>query len=109
MNGLTGRKKEGMDCVVCGKVAKPAKLSFQGEKVAGFKCACGEEYFNPEEAQRILTMNKLRGETVEAKLGRIKSNLILRIPKAFEEVLGLKNGEKMRLKLKDKELVMSPA
>jgi hypothetical protein len=92
---------KGMDCIKCGKIANPARLKFQGYEIDGWKCKCGERYYDPEQAQRILSLNKLKGEVVEVKLNKTRSNLILRIPKAFEQVLGLKEGKTIRLKILD--------
>lgn len=102
--------REGMKCVHCGRIAKPAVLSFQGYKIDGWECRCGEKYYHPAQAERILTLNKLRHEALEAKLGRIKSNLILRIPKAVEAALDLREGETMKLRVKGtRELNVVPA
>lgn len=94
--------KNGMDCVKCGGVARPVNTSFQGTGISGWKCKkCGETYYDPVQAQRILLLHKLEHSELEAKLGRVKSNLILRIPRAVEEGLGLKEGEKIRLKVRN--------
>ena len=93
------KKNEGMMCMKCRRTAKPAKLSFQGYEISGWRCTCGEEYYNPIQAERILQLNKLKKEALEAKLGRIKSNLILRIPKAIEEALELREGEKIAVRV----------
>ena len=90
----------GLKCK-CGREAKPAKLSFQGEAVDGWRCAsCGETYYDPGQAQRILALNKLRAQSVSVKLGRMKSNLFLRIPTAVSELLALKQGETVNLRVK---------
>ena len=90
---------DGMKCVTCGKTAKPAKLSFQGQAIDGWKCKCGEEYFQPEQAQRILLLNQVRKEMFRVKLGRVRSNLILRIPKAVADALELNGEEVVTLKV----------
>ncbi|MFQ6128819.1 MAG: AbrB/MazE/SpoVT family DNA-binding domain-containing protein [Thermoplasmata archaeon] len=92
-------KKEGMVCVTCGKTAKKAKLRFQGTEIGGWRCSCGEEYFDPEQAQRILLLNKLLAKEYKIKLGQIRSNLIIRIPTELAEALGLHKGEKVLLRL----------
>lgn len=92
-----------LKCIKCGRIAKPAKLSFHGYDIDGWKCVCGEEYYEPAQAQRILALNKLQREELTAKLGRIRSNLILRIPKAIEEAMGLKTGEEISLQVKNKK------
>ena len=89
--------KKGMMCQKCGRLAGEAKLSFQGNEIDGWKCRCGEEYFNPEQAQKILLLNKLKNSKFEVKVGQIRSNLIVRIPKEVGEALGLHKGEGMLL------------
>lgn len=91
-------KKEGMVCVTCGKTAKRAKLRFQGAEIDGWRCSCGEEYFDPEQAQRILLFNKILTKEYKIKLGQIRSNLIVRIPTELSGVLGLHKGEKVLLR-----------
>jgi CxxC motif-containing protein len=91
-------KKKGMVCVTCGKTAKRAKLRFQGAEIDGWRCSCGEEYFDPEQAQRILLFNKILTKEYKVKLGQIRSNLIVRIPTELSEVLGLHKGEKVLLR-----------
>ena len=88
---------KGMDCPKCGKMALEAKLTFQGHEIDGWKCKCGGEYFHPEQAQRILLLNKLRNSKFEVKVGQIRSNLIVRIPKEVGEALGLRKGGEMVL------------
>ncbi len=94
-------KKEGMVCVSCGKMAEKAQLRFQGYDIDGWKCPCGEEYFDPEQAHRFLLLNKVLNKEYEVKLGRIRSNLILRIPAELAEALDLEKGEKVRIKVDD--------
>jgi hypothetical protein len=89
----------GLKCA-CGREAKPAKLSFQGEAIDGWQCVCGAKYHDPGQAQRILSLNKLRSQSVSVKLGRMKSNLFLRIPTAVSELLALKQGETVNLRVK---------
>ncbi len=92
---------KGMDCIKCKKIAKPAKLKFQGYEIEGWKCGCGEKYYDPEQAQRILSLNKMKDETIEVKLNRTRSNLILRIPTAIEQVLDLKEARPVKLRVVD--------
>lgn len=79
---------------------KPEKnLKFNQYRLDGWKCSCGEQYYNPEQAEKILLINKLKKSKIKAKLGQIRSNLILRLPKDFEIALGLKKGEEVELKI----------
>lgn len=83
-------------------------LVFNGSKIEGWVCTCGEKYYSPEQAQKILLMNKLKNEVIKAKLGRIRSNLIIRLPKEIESVLDLQKGESVIIKLEDREIRIIP-
>ncbi len=85
------------------------ELPFNEYKIDGWKCNCGEIIFNPEQAQRVLILNKLKKEVVKAKLGKIRSNLILRLPKDLETALNLRKGEDVILKVEDDGIKIVPA
>lgn len=76
-------------------------LKFNRSKADGWKCKCGEVYYEPEQAQKILLLNKLRKELLRAKLGRNRSNLILRLPKDLEKALNLKEKDEVIIKMDD--------
>lgn len=95
------KKKKGIKCTSCNKIAKPTKLRFQGKDINGWKCSCGEEYFDPDEAQKILLLNKILKKRYEVKIGKIRSNLIIRIPTELAEALSLHKGEKVTIKADD--------
>ena len=96
-----------MKCYKCKKNMKFVKgMSFNNFRLDGWKCSCGETYFNPEQAEKILLLNKLGKDAVKVKLGRIRSNLILRVPKAVEKALGLKKGKEVSLKIRENEIVV---
>ncbi len=100
----------GMKCA-CGKTAKYVKhLKFNNEGIDGWKCdSCGEVYYNPEKAEKILLLNKLRKHKYHLKLSQVKSNLILRIPKEVGEALNLHKGEEVEFSLRDNdEIVINP-
>jgi len=52
---------KGMICV-CGKIAGyKANMKFNGYPIDGWECkSCGEAYYNPEKAERVLLINKLK-------------------------------------------------
>lgn len=91
-----------MGCI-CGKKAKYVKhMKFNGYDIDGWHCNhCGEEYFNPEKAEVILLLNQIKKKGYILKLGQIKSNLILRIPKEVSDVLKLDKGREVTFKLKN--------
>lgn len=93
---------KGMKCV-CGKIAeyKP-NLKFNQFDIDGWVCSCGEIFYNPEKAEKILLINKLKKAKYNLILGQSKSNLILRIPKEVGEVLELSKGDEVGLGLLSK-------
>ena len=89
-------------CVVCGGTAYHKKSKFQGFPIESYKCRkCGEEFFNPLQAEKILEMNKTMGKIFEVVLGKIQSNLIVRIPVQVAETLDLTKGEKIKLEVEN--------
>ena len=84
-------------------------LRFNEYELEGWQCTCGEIYFNPEQVHKALLLNKLKKEAIRAKLGRIRSNLILRLPRDIEAALNLHQGEEVLLKIDKNELKVIPA
>ena len=76
-------------------------IHFNRYIINGWRCpSCGEEYLDPEKAQKILLLNKLQKQKFHLKLSQIRSNLIVRIPKEVSDVLEMKNGEEIEFSLK---------
>lgn len=99
-----------MKCHKCNKIMVREKdMSFNSYKIDGWKCVCGEIYFESAQAQKVLLVNKLKNEVIKAKLGRIKSNLILRLPKEIETVLNLRQGEFVIIKIEGEGIKIIPA
>ena len=101
---------KGMKCI-CGKTAKYVKhLKFNSYDIDGWKCdSCGEIYYEPEKAERILLLNKLKKHKYSLKLSQVKSNLVLRIPKEVSDLLNLRKGGEVEFSLKDaNEIIIHP-
>ena len=101
---------KGLKCV-CGKIAEYEEhLKFNSYNIDGWACkSCGEIYYNPEKAERILQLNKLKKATYELTLTQTKSNLILRIPKDVSEALDLHKGKHVELRLgSENQIVVQP-
>ncbi len=99
-----------MKCI-CGKIAGyKANLKFNGYNIDGWECeSCGEAYYNPEKAEKILLINKLKKHKFYLKLSQVKSNLILRIPKEVSDALNLKRSQQVEFGIKDiDEIIIHP-
>lgn len=101
------KRNNGLKCM-CGEIAEYKEdLSFNGYKLDGWECKkCGEAYFNPEKAQKILLLNKLQRKVLTLKLSKVRSNKIMRIPKDIDEALGF--GSEVRVKIEGKALKVMP-
>jgi hypothetical protein len=84
-------------------------MQFNGYSINGWKCSCGEIYYEPEQAEKILLLNKLKKQAIKSKLGKIRSNLILRLPKDIENALHLEKGEDVLITLDEKGIKVVPA
>jgi len=105
-----GETMKGIKCA-CGKTAEyDPHLKFNKYDIDGWVCKnCGEVYYNPEKAERILQLNKLKKVNYELTLTQVKSNLIVRIPKDVSDALDLHKGEQVKLRLgSENEIIMQP-
>ena len=97
----------------CNKDNKTMKfvegIKFNDHRIDGWKCYCGEIYYDPEQAQKVLLLNKLKKEVLRAKLGKIRSNLILRLPKDLEHAFNLQKGESVLIKVESNGFRIVPA
>lgn|GEM_PF-852610 len=95
-------EKKKMKCHTCNKLMKYAKgMTFNEYRIDGWSCSCGEKYYDPQQAQKILLLNRLKKEVITAKLGKVRSNLILRLPKDIETVLNLEKGVDVTITLEE--------
>ena len=102
-------KQKKMTCHQCGKNMRHGKLKFNEHSIDGWTCSCGEIYYDSQQAQRILLLNKLRKETVRAKLGKVRSNLVLRLPKNVQTAFDLEKGEDVLIKVEGDGFKIVPA
>lgn len=83
------------------------RTKFQGFDIDAFKNKkTGEEYFDPEQAEKILVFNKLRNKIFKVKIGKIQSNFIIRLPVEISESLDIKKGEEAKLKIEDRDKIL---
>lgn len=103
-------RKKDMKCVCGGTAIYREHLKFNNCEIDGWVCKnCRETFYNPEKAERILLLNKLKKARYQLKLSKVKSNLVLRIPKEVGEAMNLHKGEEVELRLKQSdEMVIHP-
>ncbi len=103
-------KNKDMKCTCGGIAIYQQHLKFNTYDIEGWVCKkCGETFYNPEKAERILLLNKLKKARYQLKLSQVKSNLILRIPKEVGQAMDLHKGEEVELRLKESnEMTIHP-
>jgi hypothetical protein len=85
-------------------------MKFNGYDIDGWECrSCGEAYYNPEGAERILLINKLKKHKFRLTLSQVKSNLVLRIPKDVSDALSLRKSQRVEFALRNtNEIIIHP-
>ena len=102
------KRQNKMKCIRCKKEMKHLdKIKFNEYEIPGWKCFCGEIYYEPKQAEKILLLNKLKNQPIKVKLGQIRSNLILYLPKDIEKALSLHKGENVSLKIDGNSIKIS--
>lgn len=95
-------KTRDMKCDCGGIAPYHEHLKFNTYDIDGWVCKnCGETFYNPEKAERILLLNKLKKARYQLRLSQTRSNLILRIPKEVGEAMDLHKGEEVEFRLKE--------
>lgn len=85
-------------CTKCNSLMKKKNFTIEGTNVRGWECVkCKDAVIHPEDAQKMLLLNKLkRGFSV--KIGELGKSLIVRIPKEVANLYKLSKGEKITMK-----------
>src|SRR3989338_6582025 len=83
------------------------RTKFQGVDIDAFKnTKTGEEYFDPDQAEKILLFNKLKERIFTTIAGKIQSNIIIRLPVEVSTSLAIKKGEEVKIKIEDRHKLM---
>jgi hypothetical protein len=94
-------KNEKIKCQ-CGEWTEPKEFNLNGFRIRGSECpACGEAYFNPEDANQALIYNKLKNETLTGKIAKSGNSIVVRLPKKLVDALNLTAGSTVTLQLED--------
>ena len=89
-----------MRCV-CGKKMSPAKVSLRGFVLDGYKCACGEETFNPYDVERVrLALH----ENVKAR--KVANSLVVTLPKGFAKLAKISEGDSLKWTVAKDRLIL---
>ncbi|MEE8400748.1 MAG: AbrB/MazE/SpoVT family DNA-binding domain-containing protein [Candidatus Hydrothermarchaeaceae archaeon] len=98
---VTRLEEDDLKCT-CGKWARPKKTLIDGHRVRGWTCsACGEYYINPNDAQLLLTINKLKMERLSAKMTKIGNSVGIRLPKELIDLIGFKQGQRFKITIEN--------
>ncbi len=97
--------KEKIKCQ-CGEWTKPKEFNIDGFKMRGSEClACGETYFNPEDANQALIYNKIKNEVLTGKVAKSGNSIVVRLPKRLVEALNLTAGETVTISFENPKTV----
>ena len=98
-------KREKIKCQ-CGQWTEPKEFNIDGFKMRGSECpACGETYFNSEDANQALIYNKIKNEVLTGKVAKSGNSIVVRLPKRLVEALNLTAGATVTLCLEDPKTV----
>jgi len=92
-------------CHECGIKMEKKRFKLEGILVRGWKCKkCHETILHPEDAQRVLVLNKLKAG-IPVKVGELGSSLIVRLPKQIAEYYHIKAGKIVSLGVSGKHTI----
>ena len=92
-------------CTKFGHQMKRKTLTMEGTNVRVWECAkCDEVILHPEDAQRMLVLNKLKNG-LSVKIGELGNSLVVRIPKELAVMYKMTKGGEIRLKAHDNKII----
>ena len=93
---------EKLYCWKCNLGMERVKDRFQGFQVEAWKCLkCGEVVYDENVVQPILKLRKLQQEQkITSKVGVLGKSMIVRIPKAVEQLYHLSKGKMVEFELR---------
>ncbi len=100
-----------MKCVFCNSVTEEKVVNYveTGIHFGKFKAMvctkCGETFFDSETAGKIQAKSKelgLFGLAKRTKVAEVGNSMAIRVPKRLAEFVGLKKGQEVLIKLREK-------
>lgn len=97
-------------CTKCNSHMGKKEFVVEGAKVRGWECPkCREAALHPDDAQRMLLLNKLK-RGLPVKIGELGKSLVVRIPKEMAQLYKLSKGEHLTIKAEsDKRIGLETA
>ena len=84
----------------CGEWAEPDEFILDGFQVHGWKCkSCNEAYYNLEELEPLLLINKLKKQKLKGKVTKDGNSIAIRIPKKIADALKLHIGDTVNISI----------
>lgn len=96
----------------CGGNMKLAQVEiYSGTKSEAYKCEkCGDVEFTEEQMRKALRKKEKSIEMVATrKIGEIGGSLVIRIPKSVENMMKLKKGEEVSLRVEKNKIIVEPS
>ncbi|MBS3128524.1 hypothetical protein J4410_05235 [Candidatus Woesearchaeota archaeon] len=92
----------------CGSRMRKMTTSLKGISVRGWECEkCHEEMIHPEDAQKVLEIEKARKKNLlTVKLRKVGKSNVITVPKIIMETEHLKEGQKFEWKKEGKKFVL---
>lgn len=88
-------------CTHCYLAMEKTTFTIDGFTIRGWECSrCQESVLHTEDAQKMLTFNKLK-QGLSIKVGELGNSLILRVPKEVAAFYHIDKGEEVILKAED--------
>ncbi len=85
-------------CSACNDKMSKTRVTIQGVSVRAWECKkCKETLLHPEDAQKVLVLNKLR-QGISVKVGKLGESLMVRLPKELTQFYRIEKGEDLILK-----------
>jgi hypothetical protein len=85
-------------CQSCNKKMVKTKVTIEGMPVRAWECKkCNETVLHPEDAQKMLVINKFK-KGVPVRVGQLGEALMIRFPKEFAELYKIEKGRDLMLR-----------
>jgi len=85
----------------CGRKMKRAEVELRGFKLKGFRCACGEEAFDPRDVERVR-----QAVNEEVKARRVAHSLVVTVPRPLAKLAEIRAGDSLKWLFSENRLIL---